>query len=142
MLAEILFIAAAGIIDPMDMSGNEMYPSGFKECDKYPKYAPPATKLATLSLPRDIYDSEGNIIKSGHYLISLSVSMDRILLFDGTKAIYTLPISTIGIGERHLKIETAEYSEDGTDHGTVILKQGNLRIKTDVNFVDKNAITY
>ena len=140
MLAEILFIAAAGIIDPMDMSGNYMYPSGVKECDKYPMYAPPKTNLAILTLPRDIYDSEGNIIKSGHYLISLSVSMDRILLFEGTKAIYTIPVKVIDYSEKYLKIETAEFYEEEETHGTILLKQGKLRIKANVYFAD-NEIT-
>ena len=39
MLTELLLIAAAGIYDPMDMSGHQMYPSGVLEMDKYPKYA-------------------------------------------------------------------------------------------------------
>ena len=51
MITELLIIAAAGVINPMDMSNFEMYPSGVKECDKYPRFAPPASKLATLTLP-------------------------------------------------------------------------------------------
>ena len=44
MITEILLIAAIGIYNPMDMSGHMMYPSGVKEADKYPRFAPPASK--------------------------------------------------------------------------------------------------
>ena len=35
MIPELLLLAAAGVINPMDMSDFSMYPSGVKECDKY-----------------------------------------------------------------------------------------------------------
>ena len=59
MITELLLIAAAGIINPMDMSGHSMYPSGVKECDKYPMYPYPASKLAKLTLPHPIISDNG-----------------------------------------------------------------------------------
>lgn len=128
MITELLLIAATGIINPMDMSGNEMYPSGTKEVDKYPRYAPPKSKLATLTLPKPILSSAGNIIPSGHYLAALSVSQNQILVFDGNKEIYTLNIDSTEILAKPRKISTAQFYTDDSSESFIILTQGKLRI--------------
>ena len=72
MLSEILLIAAAGIYNPMDMSGNLMYPSGEKECDKYYNYAPPKSKKAAFVSALYFYDDENDLLEAGFYLAKLS----------------------------------------------------------------------
>ncbi|MCQ2958194.1 MAG: hypothetical protein MJ180_04750 [Candidatus Gastranaerophilales bacterium] len=134
MITELLLIAAVGVYDPMDMSGHQMYPSGFLEVDKYPKYAPPQSKLAKLSLPRDIISSDGEVIKAGHYLISLSLSKNEILFFDGTKALYTIKVSNLDYGYKYLKISTAEFSNENINQGIILLKQGKIRAEATVDF--------
>ena len=128
MITELFLIAAAGIINPMDMSGNEMYPSGVKECDKYPRFAPPASKLATLSLPQPILSKEGEIINSGHYLAGLSVSENAILVVEGRKAIYTLDIERTDILEKPRRFSTAEFYTDDNSESFIILTEGKLRV--------------
>ena len=121
MLTEMLLIAAVGIIDPMDMTGNEMYPSGFKEVDKYPKFAPPPSKNATLSLPKPIIASDGRIISAGHYLVSLSVSKNEILIFEGTKNLYTLKITELKTRDKVLKLSTAQFFTDNNGVSFIII---------------------
>jgi len=125
MLAELLLIAAAGIIDPMDMSGHQMYRSGVKEMDKYPLYPYPESKLAKLSLGHDILSSDGKIIKSGHYLIELSISKKEILIFEGTKALYTLKVSSLKTMDKSLKFATAKFYTDNNGECFIILKRDN-----------------
>ena len=128
MITEILLIAAAGIINPMDMSGNTMYPSGVKEIDKYPRFAPPASKLATLTLPQPILSTEGEVIKSGHYLAGLSVSKNAILVFDGRKELFTLDIDTSEILEKPHRISTAQFYTDDNSESFIILTEGKLKV--------------
>ena len=128
MITELFLIAATGIINPMDMSGNQMYPSGVKECDKYPRFAPPASKLAKLTLPKPILSKEGDIIKSGHYLLGLSVSQNAILVFDGRKELFTLDIDDYEVLDRARKISTAEFYTDDNSESLIILTEGKLRI--------------
>ena len=109
MISELLLIAAVGIIDPMDMSGHQMYPSGVKEMDKYPKYAPPTSSMATLSVAKPILASDGRSIPAGHYLVSLSISRQELLLFEGKKTVYTLKVDELRIKEKPLKLATAKF---------------------------------
>ena len=132
MIAELLLIATAGIYNPMDMSGNYMYPSGVKEADKYPRYAPPASKLATLNLPRDIITKDNKIIKSGHYLTGLSISRQEILIFEANKEIFSAQITQTEILERPLKINTAEFFTYDNAESFIILTQGKYRAKAKV----------
>ena len=125
MLTELLLIAAAGIIDPMDMSGHQMYPSGVKEMDKYPLYPYPQSKLAKLSIGHDILSANGKIIKSGHYLIGLSISKKEILIFEGTKELYTLKVSSLKTMDKSLKFATSEFYTDNNGECFIILKQDN-----------------
>ena len=128
MITEVLLIAAAGIINPMDMSGNRMYPSGVKEIDKYPRFALPKSELATLTLPRPIFASDGRVINSGHYLAALSVSKNEILVFEGRTELFTLPINNTEILEKSRKISTAEFYTDDNAENFIILTQGKLRV--------------
>jgi len=132
MITELLLIATAGILDPMDMSGNTMYRSGVKECDKYPRFPYPESKLAVLTLPREILSSTGEVIKSGHYLISLSISRQEVLLFEGHTLLYTLNVSQIETLEKNLKISTAEFHSSDNKEDYIILKQGKYVVKVDV----------
>lgn len=128
MLPELLLIASTGIINPMDMSGFEMYPSGIKECDKYPRYAPPASKLATLTIPQPILANDGRMIASGHYLAGLSVSKNEILVFEGRKELFTLSIDQTEVLEKPRKISTAEFYTDNNSESFIVLTQGKLRV--------------
>jgi len=132
MITELLLIATAGIINPMDMSGNYMYPSGVKECDKYPRYAPPASKLASLALPVAVVSDDGDIINSGHYLAGLSVGRGEILVFDGRKEILSAPISETMILEKELKKSTAEFYSSDNSESMIVLTQGKYRVKAKV----------
>lgn len=133
MITELLLIAAAGIYDPMDMSGHTMYPSGSKECDKYPKYALPASKLAKLTLPVNIISNDGRIIKAGHYLASLSISKQTILIFDGEREIFELNIDKSEIMDKKMKISTAKFYQDDNSLAYIILIQGALKIFSNVS---------
>ena len=125
MLAELLLIAVAGVIDPMDMSGHQMYPSGVKEVDKYPLYPYPQSKLAKLSIGQDILSANGKIIKSGHYLIGLSISKKEILIFEGTKELYTLKVSSLKTMDKPLKFATSKFYTDNNGECFIVLKQDN-----------------
>ena len=133
MITELLIIAAAGVINPMDMSDFEMYPSGVKECDKYPRFAPPASKLATLTLPHPILANDGRIIPSGHYLAALSVSKNEILVFEGRTELFTLSIDGTEILEKPRKISTATFYTDDNSESFIILTEGKLRVVGKVN---------
>lgn len=133
MITELLLIAAAGVINPMDMSDFEMYPSGVKECDKYPRFAPPASKLATLTLPHTILANDGRIIPSGHYLAALSVSKNEILVFEGRTELFTLSIDGTEILEKPRKISTATFYTDDNSESFIILTEGKLRVVGKVN---------
>lgn len=128
MISELLLIASLGIINPMDMTGHKMYPSGVKECDKYPRFAPPASKLAKLTLPQDIWADNGEIIKSGHYLVGLSVSKNELLLFEGHKEIFAIEVEHIEILDRTRKIATAEFYTDNNSESFLVLIEGKLRV--------------
>lgn len=128
MIPELLLIAATGVINPMDMSDFEMYPSGVKECDKYPRYAPPASKLATLTLTHPILANDGRIIQSGHYLAALSVSKNEILVFEGRKELFTLSIDKTEVLEKTRKISTAEFYTDDNSESFIVLTEGRLRV--------------
>ncbi len=128
MIPELLLIASSGVINPMDMSDFEMYPSGVKECDKYPRYAPPASKLATLTLPHPILSGDGRIIQSGHYLAALSVSKNEILVFEGRTELFTLPIDAAEILDKPRKISTAEFYTDNNSESFIVLTEGRLRV--------------
>ena len=132
MITELVLIAAAGIIDPMDMSGHSMYPSGVKECDKYPRFAPPKSKLATLTLPQSILSGTGDIISSGHYLAALSVSKNEILIFEGRKELFTLPVEHTELLEKVRKLSTAEFYTDDNSESFIILTEGRLRVLSKV----------
>ncbi len=132
MITELLLIAAAGIIDPMDMSGHQMYPSGVLECDKYPRYPYPTSKLPRLTLPQNIYASDGRIIRAGHYLVSLSISRQELLFFEGTKELYTIKVSQTEIVEKPLKLATAEFYSSNNGDYFIFLKQGKYHAKIDV----------
>ena len=132
MIAELLLIATAGIYDPMDMSGNFMYPSGVKEMDKYPRYAPPASKLATLILPRNILSKDGKIIKSGHYLAGLSISRQEILIFESNKEIFSAQITETEILPKALKLSTAEFYTYDNGESFIILTQGKYKTKAKI----------
>ena len=136
MLTEFLLIAAAGIIDPMDMSGHQMYPSGVKECDKYPRYPYPTSKLAKLSVGHRIISADGSIIKGGHYLVSLSISKNEIIFFEGEKAIYTLKVSSLEVMDKPVRISTAEFVSDDNGQCFVLLKQGKYLVTAYVNLED------
>ena len=138
MITELFLIATTGIINPMDMSGNEMYPSGVKEVDKYPRYGLPKSKLATLTLPKAILSTDGNIIKSGHYLAALSVSKNQILVFDGREEIFTLDIISAEVLEKERKISTAEFYTDDNSESFIILTQGKLRVLGKVYLYKEN----
>ena len=133
MITELILIAATGIINPMDMSGNTMYPSGVKEIDKYPRFAPPASKLAKLALPQPILSNEGEIINSGHYLAALSVSKNCILVFEGRKELFTLSIDKTEILEKPRRFSTAEFYTDDNSESFIILTEGKLRVMGKVN---------
>ena len=125
MLTELLLIAAAGVIDPMDMSGHQMYPSGVKEVDKYPLYPYPQSKLAKLSIGHDILSANGKIIRSGHYLIGLSISKKEILVFEGTKELYALKVTSLKIMDKPFKFATSEFYTDNNGERFIVLKQDN-----------------
>ena len=135
MLPELLLIAAIGIYDPMDMRGHQMYPSGVKEEDKYPRYEKATSKMAKLTLPRDIIASDGRRIKSGHYLVAFSISHREMLIFEGEKEIYTLKISEETILPKSLKIPTANFHTYDNGESFVILTIGKYRAKAQV-FLD------
>ena len=128
MITELLLIAATGVINPMDMSGHSMYPSGVKECDKYPQFPYPTSKLAKLTLPHPILSDNGEVINSGHYLVGLSVSKNSILVFDGRKELFTLAIENTEILDRARKISTAEFYTDDNSESFIILTEGKLRV--------------
>ena len=132
MLAELLLIATTGIYNPMDMSGHEMYPSGAKECDKYPKYAPPASQLAKLTLYKTICLTNGETIKPGHYLTGLSISKQQLLIFDGEKNIYEIDISKSEILKKKIKIATAKLYTSNNNESYIVLKDGLLKITAKV----------
>ena len=138
MITELVLIAAAGIINPMDMSGNYMYPSGVKECDKYPRFAPPKSKLATLTLPQPILSATGEIIPSGHYLAALSVSKNEILVFEGRKELFTLSIDDMEILYKPRKISTAQFYTDNNSESFIILTEGKLRVFGKVQLYREN----
>ena len=135
MLPELLLIAAVGIYDPMDMSGHQMYPSGVKEADKYPRYAPSSTKMAQLTLPRNIIASDGRLISSGHYLVDFSISRQELLIFEGEKEIFALKISQTEILPKALKIPTAKFFTYDNGESFVIFTKGKYRVKARV-FLD------
>lgn len=139
MLAELILIAAAAeIYNPMDMSGHRMYPSGVKEADKYPRFAPPQSKLAKLTLPRNIYDKNGTLIKSGHYLAALSISQNEILIFEGTREIFALPITSSVVLEKELKLSTAEFLVDNNGESYISLVKGKYKVFAKVSLADLN----
>ena len=133
MIAELILIAAIGIYDPMDMSGHEMYPSGVKEVDKYPKYAPKTTKMAQLTLPRNIIAKDGRIILSGHYLATFAISRREILIFDGENEIYTLNVCEEKILPRKMKLPEARFYTYNNGEAFIILTIGKYRAKAKVN---------
>ncbi len=133
MITEILLIAAIGIYNPMDMSGHMMYPSGVKEADKYPRFAPPASKLASLTLPRDIMDKNNKIIKSGHYLAGISISRQEILIFEADKEIFSIEITETKILEQALKINTAEFHTYNNGESFIIVTEGKYKVKGKIN---------
>jgi len=137
MISEIIFIATAGIIDPMDMSGNYMYPSGVKECDKYPMYAPPQSKLAKLALPQDILADDGRVIQAGHYLVGLSVSKNTLLFFEGTKAVFEAKITETEILEMPAKLSTAEFNRTNDGQSQITFVQGKFKAKANVTLANK-----
>ena len=128
MLPELLLIAALGIYDPMDMSGHEMYPSGVKEADKYPRYAYPASKLASLTITRDIKDKLGRKIKSGHYLAGLSISKNEILIFEGNKQIFSINVTSSELKEKEPKFSTAKFYTSDTKESFISLRQGKYKV--------------
>lgn len=136
MLPELLLIAALGIYDPMDMSGHQMYPSGVKEADKYPRYAYPASKLASLTLTRDIKDKLGRRIKSGHYLTGLSISKREILIFEGHSPIYSIDVSRTEIRKKEPKFSTAKFHTADTKESFIRLTQGKYNVWATVELAD------
>ena len=132
MLPELILIAAIGIYDPMDMSGHEMYPSGVKEIDKYPRYEKATSKMAKLTLPKDIIASDGRIVKSGHYLAAFSISHREILIFEGEKEIYTLKIDSEEILPKTLKLPTATFYTYNNGESFIIITIGKFRAKAKV----------
>ena len=136
MIPELFLIAAAGVINPMDMSDFSMYPSGVKECDKYPKYAYPTSKLATLTLPRAIISSDGRIIPSGHYLAGLSVSGAELLVFEGRNELYTLNVIASDVLDKSRKISTARFYTDDNGESFITLTYGRLQVFSKVKLGD------
>jgi len=133
MITELLLIAAANVIDPMDMSGHQMYPSGVKECDKYPRYPYPDSKLAKLSIGQNILASDNQVIKGGHYLVSLSVSRNEILLFEGQKALYAINVSSIETMDKPYKFAEATFVSSDNSECFIILKQGKYLVTAKVD---------
>ena len=132
MLGELVLIAAIGVYNPMDMSGHSMYPSGVKEADKYPKYPLKTSKMAQLTLPRNIIASDGRLIKSGHYLATFSISHREILIFEGEKEIYTLKINSEEILEKSRKLPEAKFYTLDNGESFIILTVGKYRANAKV----------
>ena len=132
MITELFLIAAAGIINPMDMSGNLMYPSGVKECDKYYNYAPPKSSAATFVSSLDFYDDEGDLLEAGFYLAKISEDKKKILLFQNGKYVAVFNILELKELKEELKISYINLEFSNAKEGIITLCENKYMAKAKV----------
>lgn len=132
MLGEILLIAAAGIYDPMDMSGHLMYPSGVKECDKYYNYAPPKSKNASFVSALDFYDDENDLLEAGFYLAKLSEDKTKILLFQNGRYVAVFNVLELKDLKENLTIPYINFEINNAKEGIITLFENKTMAKAKV----------
>ena len=132
MLGEILLIAAAGIYNPMDMSGHLMYPSGVKECDEYYNYAPPKSKNASFVSALDFYDDENDLIEAGFYLAKLSDDKTKILLFQSGKYVAVFNVLELSKLKETLTIPYINFEITNAKEGILTLFENNNMAKAKI----------
>ena len=132
MLSEVLLIAAAGIYNPMDMSGHLMYPSGAKECDKYYNYAPLKSKNASFVSALDFYDDENDLIESGFYLAKLSQDKTKILLFQNGKFVAVFNVLELNTLKEKLTIPYINFEITNANTGVLTLFEDNYMAKAKI----------
>ncbi len=132
MLGEILLIAAAGIYNPMDMSGHLMYPSGVKECDKYYNYTPPKSKKASFVSALDFYDDENDLIEAGIYLAKLSQDKTKILLFQNGRYVAVFNVLELSNLKEPLTIPYINFEINNAKEGILTLFEDNSMAKAKI----------
>ncbi len=132
MIGEILLIATAGIYNPMDMSGNLMYPSGEKECDKYYNYAPPKSKAASFVSALDFYDDENDLLEAGFYLAKMNKDKTKILLFQNGRFVAIFDIYELSELKQELSISYINFDIINAKEGVITLFENKYMAKAKV----------
>lgn len=129
MIENILVFLFLTYVNPADPSGNTMYPSGVKDCDKFYFNSPPAaSKTPNLVLSMPVYDAENKIIPPGIYETKLSQDTGQILLIQSQEIKAKLPIMQIATLDKTYLIPTVNVKKLSSKHILIILKMDNTEI--------------